>query len=92
MDSHEPQIAAHCYSRDGTPGEIVKRQNSYGRIAEERLGKACVNGGSEIAYAESPGRVVEAMNRRIAGGRTEPKRISDSRVNAHPSGTGSHPA
>ena len=51
---NEPQIAAHFHSRDGASGEIVECQNSYGRIAEKRLGKAHLDGGSEIAYAESP--------------------------------------
>ena len=52
-------------TKDGGFANVSAFINSYGRIAEECLGKACVNGGSEIAYAESPGRVVEAMNRRI---------------------------
>src|SRR5437870_4694647 len=81
---HQSQIAAYFHGRDGAPGEIIECQNSYGRIAEKRLGKAHLEGGSEIAYAESPGRIVEAMNRLAAGGGAEPKRILASRVSAHP--------
>jgi hypothetical protein len=84
-----PQIPAHLHSRDGPPGEIIKCQNSDGRIAEERLGKAHLKGGSEVADAESPGSVVEAMDRRLAAGRAEPKRIPGLRVNSHPAGSGS---
>ena len=57
MNRHELQIAAYFYSRDGSPGEIVERQNSYGRITEQRPGKAYFEGGSEVPYAESPVRI-----------------------------------
>src|ERR1035437_1218164 len=87
---NEPQIAAHFHSRDGASGEIVECQNSYGRIAEKRLGKAHLDGGSEIAYVESPGRIVEAMNRLAAGARAEPKRIPRWRGNSHPAAPGSY--
>ena len=89
MNWHESQIAAHLYGCDGPAGEIIKRQNSYGRITEECLGKAHLKGGSEVADAESPGSVVEAMDRRLAAGRAEPKRIPGFRVNSHPAGSGS---
>ena len=88
MNRHESQIAAHFHSRDGPPREITKCQNSYGRIAEERFGKAHLKGGSEVADAESPSSVVKAMDRRLAAGRAEPKRIPGSRVNSHPPGSG----
>ncbi len=89
MKRHESQIAAHLHSRNGSPGEIVKCQNSDGRIAEERLCKAHLKGGSEVADAESPGSVVEAIYRQLAAGRAEPKRIPALRVNSHPAGSGS---
>src|ERR1035441_2649627 len=75
VNRHDPQIAADFHSRDGAPSEIVECQNSHGRIAEKRFGKAHLKGGSQIAYAESPVRIVEAMNRLAAGARAEPKRI-----------------
>src|SRR5579864_7118646 len=83
VNRHESQIAAHLHSRDGPPGKIITRQNSDGRIAEERLGKAHFKGGSEVADAESLGRVVEAMDRRLAACRAEPKRIPGLRMNSH---------
>src|SRR5258708_40317740 len=73
VSGHESQIPAHLHSRDGPPGEIIKCQNSDGRIAEERLGKAHLKGGSEVADAKSPGSVVEAMERRFAAGQRRPK-------------------
>src|ERR1035438_9901381 len=92
VNRHEPQIAAHFHRREEAPGEIVECQNSYGRIAEKRLGKAHFEGGPEIADAESPGRVVEAMNRLGAGARAEPKRLPGWRLNSHPAAPGSHSA
>src|ERR1035438_2637024 len=92
VNRHEPQIAAHFHRREGAPGEIFESQNSYGRIAEKRLGKAHFEGGPQIAYAESPGRIVETMNRLAAGARAEPKRIPGRRVNSHPAAPGSHTA
>jgi len=89
VNRHESQIAAHLHSRNGPPSEIIKCQNSDGQIAEERLGKAHLKGGSEVADAESPGSVVEAMDRQLAAGRAEPKRIPGLRVNSHPAGSGS---
>ena len=86
---HEPQIAAHLHGRNRSRSEIVKRQNSYGRIAEEGLGEAHFERGSEVADAESPGNVVEAMDRQLATGRAEPKRIPGLRVNSQPAGSGS---
>lgn len=92
MNLYEPQIAAHFHSCDGAPGEIVKRQDSYGRIAEKRPGKANLQGGSEIAHAKSPGRIVEAMNRLAAAGRAEPRGIPGLRVNSYPARPGKHTA
>src|ERR1035438_4094498 len=92
VNRHEPKIAAPFHRREGAPGEIFECQNSYGGIAEKRLGKAHLEGGPEIAYAESPGRVVEAMNRLAAGARAEPKRIPGWCVNSHPAAPGSHAA
>ena len=89
MNRHESQIPAHLHGRDGPPGEIVKCQNSDGRIPEERPGKAHLKRGSEVADAEPPGGVVEAMDRRLAASRAEPKRIPGLRVNPHPAGSGS---
>src|SRR5271157_187212 len=91
VDRYQSQIAARFHRRDEAPGEIVERQNSYRRIAEERLGKAHFDLGPEIAYAESPLGIVEAMNRLAAGTRAEPKRIPALRVNSHPACAGSHP-
>src|ERR1017187_1996769 len=73
VNRHQPQIAANLQRRDGAPDEIFECQNSYGRIAEKRLGKAHFEGGPEIAYAEPPGGIVEAMNRLAGGGRAGPK-------------------
>src|SRR5260370_42395547 len=73
VNRHESQLAAHLHSRDGPPGEIIKCQYSYGRIAEERLGKAHLKGGSEVADAELPSSVVEAMDRRVGAGRAGTK-------------------
>jgi hypothetical protein len=92
VNRYQPQIAAHFRSCDGAPGEIVECQDSYGRIAEERLGKAHCKGGSQIAHAKLPGRIVEAMNRLAAARRAEPKRMRGLRVNSHPAGPGSHTA
>jgi hypothetical protein len=89
VNRHESQVPAQLHSRDGPLGEIVKRQNSDGRIAEERLGKAHLKSGSEVADAESPGSVVEAMDRRLAAGRPEPKCLPCLRVNSQPAGSGS---
>src|SRR5260370_5445142 len=86
VNRHESQLAAHLHSRDGPPGEIIKCQYSYGRIAEERLGKAHLKGGSEVADAELPSSVVEAMDRRIAPGRAGPKRTSVVPVDSHAAG------
>src|SRR5260370_33914745 len=69
VNRHESQIPAHLHSRDGPSGEIIKCQNSDGRIAEERLGKAHLKGGSGVGNAESTVTRVEA--RRRPGGRLE---------------------
>ena len=92
MNRHESQIPVHLHGCDGPPSEIIKCQNSDGRIAEERLGKAHFKGSSEVADAELPGRVVEAMDRQLAAARAEPKRITSLRVNSHPAGSSSHTA
>jgi hypothetical protein len=89
VNRHESQISAHLHGPDGPPGEIIKCQNSDGRITEERLGKAHLKGGSEVADAELAGGVVEPMDRRLAAGRAEPKRIPGLRVNSHPAGPSS---
>src|SRR5260370_31947867 len=82
VNRHESQLAAHLHSRDGPPGEIIKCQYSYGRIAEERLGKAHLKGGSEVADAELPSSVVEAMDRRVGACTAGPKRIACLRVDS----------
>src|SRR5437773_11935570 len=74
VNGHESQIPAHLHSRDGPPGEIVKCQNSDRRMAQERPGKAHLKRGSEVADAESPGSVVDAMERQLAAGRADPRR------------------
>jgi hypothetical protein len=89
VNRHQSQIPAHLHGRDGPPGEIIKCQNSDGRITEERLGKAHLKGGSEVADAELAGSVIEPMYRRLAAGRAEPNRIPGLRVNSHPAGSGS---
>jgi len=90
VNRHQAQIAAHFHSRHGPRGKIVECQNSYGRIAKKSLGKAHLDGGAEIAYPESPGWIIEAMNGLAAGPGTEPKRIPALRVNSHPAASGSH--
>jgi hypothetical protein len=83
---HQPQIAAQFQGRNGTPGEIVERQNSYGRIAEKCLGEADFGSGSEITYAEPPVWIVETIERLVSGAWAEPKRMFTRCVNAHPTG------
>src|ERR1035438_1451689 len=92
VNRHQPQIAAYFHRRERATGEICECQNSYGRIAEKRLGKAHLEGGPEIADAEPPGRIVEAVNRLAAGAGAEPKRLPGRRVNSHPAASGSHSA
>src|SRR5258706_12279772 len=36
VDRHEPQLAAHLYDGDGSPGEILERENSNWRVGQKR--------------------------------------------------------
>jgi len=60
---HQLQIPEHLHRSDGASGQVVESQNSYRWISQKRFGKTHFNGRSEIAYPESSGWIVKAMDR-----------------------------